>query len=92
MGKMTEKEVENYRFNEFPQEIDFLMACSLESARQLDKTEDETQKDKIFIVYIELIKTLKDRAEYYYKKRLDDFGVEHMRLRKLITSCKEILN
>jgi hypothetical protein len=88
---MTKKEIENYRHNEFPTEIDFLMAECLEIARQIDFQKNPAKKERIFELYQARIRTLHDRAKHYYDKRYTDFGIKHMRLLRLINSCKEII-
>lgn len=79
---------ENYRCNEFPDEIVNLMQLTAMIAKDMD---DHPLRPDLYKMYRSSVGTLRDRAEHYYEKRKTNFGFEHMRLRKLIRSCKEIL-
>lgn len=74
-----------YRSNEFPDDIIVLMKVVAAMARQLDNPAKE-QTIRLNDFHAALVK-LRDRAKHYYEKRRKDFGIDHIRLKRLILSC-----
>lgn len=87
---MTKEQIKDYRVNAYPPEVDTLMAKSIELAGELDASEEAHGKD-VLAEYLETLKKIIERSEYYYKKRKRDFGIEHMKLMRLIFETKEVL-
>jgi len=84
---------EKYRSNEFPPEIEDLMVVVVKLAKDLDRL-SENKSDPGFIAcfeeYNKAIAFLKKRSKYYYDKRKNDFGIMHMRLKRLVDSCDSL--
>ena len=82
---MTKEQVQDYRVNAYPPEIDTLRGRSIELAGLLDSGHCDVADYKMSL------EAIIERAEFYYKKRKRDFGVGHMKLMRLIFETREIL-
>jgi hypothetical protein len=87
---MSKEQIQDYRVNAYPNEVDLLMAKSIQLAAKLDESKDDSSQ-KVFDEYRKTLKDIIERSEYYYKKRKRDFGIEHMKLMRLIFATKEAL-
>ena len=87
---MTEEEILDYRSNQFPGEIIDKMSEVKVLAGWADTAKDGSRA-KALENYLAGVRELRTRAQYYYDKRKKDFGIEHMRLRRLVRSCDEML-
>ena len=94
MQRMTDEEIEAYR-TEFPDEIIGLMATARVKAEVLDQSQhdpDPGAPEAALKRYYSHLRHLRQRAEFYHKKRMNDFGFDHLKLRRLIISVDEILS
>ena len=90
---MNDFDKDHYRSNEFPPEIEDLMVEMASLSAQLDqlkaKDDDENFHDCLDR-YNRAVDHLKSRSIYYYKKRKTQFGIQHMRLKRLIATCDSL--
>jgi len=82
---MTKEQIQDYRVNAYPPEIDTLMAKSIDLAGNLDSGEGDIAE------YKKTLEAIIERAEFYYEKRKRDFGLEHMKLMRLIFETRKVL-
>ena len=97
MPDMTEDEILKYRSSAYPPEIENMMLLSTALAKTLDNViaESGVRSDAALTAHdrwIEFIRRLKSKAQYYHKKRQTDFGIDHFNLRRLIRSIDEMIS
>jgi len=88
---MTKEQIQDYRVNAIPAEIELLMAASFEMAERLDHELWCNDDVELLEKYRETLDLIITRAKYYYEKRKDDFGFEHMKLKRLINQTESLL-
>jgi len=85
---------DHYRSNEFPPEIEDLMVEMASLSAQLDqlkaKDDDVMSFNYCLDRYNKAVDHLKIRATHYYEKRKTQFGIQHMRLKRLIATCDSL--
>jgi hypothetical protein len=89
--RMSEEEILLYRSTGIPDDLQAYMAHIATLTGTLDSLTDETQRTELKARIIESLMDAKDRADHYYAKRLKDFGIHNMRLRKLSESFSELI-
>jgi len=89
--RMTEEERLKYCSDGIPDEILLYMNRIAHLVKSLEGMAAGTQQDHARqALYDQLIHT-KARTDYYYKKRLQQFGIHNMRLKRLLDSFPSLL-
>jgi transglutaminase/protease-like cytokinesis protein 3 len=89
--RMSKEEILFYRSTGIPDDLQVYMANIAGLTQSLDSQTDETRRAELKQEIIKLLTDAKDRADHYYMKRIKDFGIHNMRLRKLSESFSELI-
>jgi len=90
--RMSEQEILLYRSTGIPDDVQAYMTAIAALAKRLDLETDETRKAQVREQFLQLLKDAKDRTDHYYMKRIRDFGIHNMRLKKLSESFSELIS
>lgn len=89
--RMSDTEIQLYRSTGIPDDIQAYMLQIAALTKTLDSHTDETRQQQIRQLVIQLLNDAKDRTDHYYTKRIRDFGIHNMRLKKLSESFSELI-
>lgn len=87
MPDMTEEEILKFRSDGIPDEVLVLMEEAARLAQALDRSPTPEDRERLRLALL----TAQNRTQHYYQKRLKDFGIHNMRLKRILDSFPELL-
>lgn len=89
--RMTEEERLKYCSDGIPNEILLYMSQIAHLVKSLEGMEAGTRQDHARQALHDQMIHAKARTEFYYRKRLQQFGIHNMRLKRLLDSFPSLL-